>query len=380
MGGLTARDRVKIDGVEAIPIRIPNRQPLRLATTLLEHQDNVIVRMRAGELVGLGETQPLAGFAGCAESQRTIVPLIREWLAPLVVGRDPFDLDGIAGDLAAAAPEAPYARAAVVDALYDLAARALGVPLCQLLGGRVRDRIPVVWTIGIKERAVMVEEARQAVARGYRLLKVKAGSAPAAEDAGNLEAIRNAVGAGVGLRVDANGALSFDGALALLRAVAGLALDLVEQPLAIDDLDGMARLIELTGVPIMPDESLHSPESALRLVSRKAASIFGMKLAKHGGVHPARRIAAIARAASIPVYPGGQPGTSVGSATAAHFYAATPNATLGGDFHIGPAGWLAGDVVRVPLAVADGHAAVPAGPGIGMELDEARLSRYTRDL
>jgi muconate cycloisomerase len=363
-----------IDRLDVIPIRVPNRVPITLATIRLEHQDNVIVRLRAGALEGLGETEPLAGFQGCTETQASIVPLIRERLAPLVVGQDAFQVERLVRDMEEAAPRSPYGRAAVVDALYDLIARAYDVPLYQLLGGLYRDRIPVVWTIGIKERAEMAEEARWAVGRGFRLLKVKVGARTG--DAQNVAAVREAVGPNVGLRIDANGALTFDQALALLRDLSACKLEMVEQPLDIADLGGMARLIEMGGVPVMPDESLHSLESALALVTCRAASIFGMKLAKHGGIYYGQRIAAIAQAASIPIYPGGQPATSIGSATAAHFYAATWNATLGGDFHVGPAGWLAGDVVKAPLVVKDGYAVVPRGPGIGMELDEAELARY----
>ena len=89
-------------------------------------------------------------------------------------------------------------------------------------------------------------------------------------------------------------------------------------------------------------------------------------------------LAAIAQAAGLPIYPGGQPGTSVGSATAAHFYAATWNVTVGGDFHVGAAGWLADDIVHAPLRVIDGHAFIPDdGPGIGVTLDPLKLEKYT---
>src|SRR5437660_7244617 len=91
-----------IDGVEVIPVRLPNRIPLKLATGVLEHQDNVIVRLRAGRLAGLGETQPLDGFQGCTESQATIVPLIRERLAPVLLGRSPFEVERIVRDMEAA--------------------------------------------------------------------------------------------------------------------------------------------------------------------------------------------------------------------------------------------------------------------------------------
>lgn len=367
---------MRIDRVEVIPIRVPNRVPIKLSSMLLERQENVIVRLRAGSLTGIGETQPLCGFQGCTESQGTIVPLIRDRFAPLLVGRSPFDLERIIRDLEQAIWGNPYAKAAVIDALYDLMAKAYGVPLYQLLGGCYRDKIPVVWTIGIKDPQKMAEEALRALERGFRLIKVKVGALRLEEDVQNVEAVREAVGPEIGLRVDANGALSFVQGLALLRNLSPFNLELVEQPLRIWDLDGMARLIELVGIPIMPDESLHSLQSALELVAKRAASIFGMKLAKHGGVYYSQKIAAIAQAASIPIYPGGQPGTSVGSATAAHFYAATWNATLGGDFHIGPAGWLADDVVRNPLVVKEGYAFVPQEVGIGVEVDEEKLIKY----
>ncbi len=371
---------MKIERVEVIPIRVPNRVPLKIATSLLIQQDNVLVKLHAGGLVGLGETQPLMGFAGCTESQLSIVPLIRERLAPLLLGQEIFEIERSMRAMDQAVWGNPYAKTAVADALYDLVARALGLPLHQFLGGLYRDRIPVVWTIGIKDRAAMVEEARWALDRGFRLLKLKVGAQRAADDIRMVEAIREAVGPEVGLRVDGNTGLAFTEARRLLTALSAFDLELAEQPLAIDDLDGMARLIELTGVPIMPDESLTSLESALAIVTRRAASFFGMKLAKHGGIHVGRKIAAIAQAASIPIYPGGQPGTSVGSATAAHFYAATWNVTTGGDFHVGPAGWLAGDIVRNPLVVKDGYALVPEGVGIGMELDESKLEKYAVQL
>src|SRR5260370_10214788 len=104
----------------------------------------------------------------------------------------------------------PYDKAAVVDAPCDLTAKTYGVPLHQLLGGLYRDRIPVVWTIGIQDRRRMADEARWALGRGFRLVKVKIGSAHAAEDIENVAAVRAAVGPEVGLRVDANGGFGLD--------------------------------------------------------------------------------------------------------------------------------------------------------------------------
>ena len=133
---------MKIDRVEVIPIRVPNRVPMKLSTGLLEFQENVIVRVRAGDVTGIGETEPLRGFQGCAESQATIVHMIRERFAPLLFGRDCFDIEKIARDFENTIWGNPYAKAGVINALYDLMARALKMPLCQMLGGCYRESSP----------------------------------------------------------------------------------------------------------------------------------------------------------------------------------------------------------------------------------------------
>ena len=137
----------------------------------------------------------------------------------------------------------------------------------------------------------------------------------------------------------------------------------------------MARLSDVLGVPVMADESANSIQSVMEIVKRKAASIIDIKLAKMGGIYNARKVAAIADAAGLPLYAGGQVATSIGAATAAHFYTATSN-VIGGDFQLGPDGWLAADIVKKPLQVKGGLAEVPVdGPGIGVELDEEKLEK-----
>ncbi len=365
-----------ITKVEVFPIRMPNRNPIKLSTGVLHYQDNVIVRVWAGDFYGIGETEPLAGFQGCEENHQTIVPLIRNRYTAQLIGRDPFDIANIVDVLDRTAPQNPYAKNGVVNALYDLMAKLSGLPLCEFLGRRWRDRIPVVWTVGIKDLDGMADEAKEAVAKGYKLLKLKIGGRPLEHDIANVTTVRQAVGDAVGIRVDANASLDFEEAYTILRQLAPLRLDLVEQPLDIADIDGMARLTQLNLIPIMPDESLRSIESAEEIARKGAASIFGIKLAKHGGIYDGLQIVQIARAAGIPIYPGNQPSTSIGSANAAHFFAATDIATLGGDFHIGPAGWLADDIVKQPLRIEQGFAYVPQGLGIGMDIDEEKLEKY----
>ena len=369
---------MKIGKVDAIPFSIPYQVPVTISTGTLLVQESVLVRLTADNgTTGLGETQPIPFFQGCGETQDTILALIDNVYAPLLIGQRPFDIEKLNQVMETAVCGGNYARTAVGDALYDLVARALDVPLFDLLGGLCRDRIPVVWSIGMKPARAMAEEAKQQCGRGYFLLKCKIGAADHNRDIENVAAIREALGQDVSFRVDGNAGMSYSAALLRLkRMVEAYRLDFVEQPVAIWDLDGMARLSDVLGVPVMADESANSVQSVMEIVKRRAASIIDIKLAKVGGIYNAVRIAAIADAAGMPVYAGGQVASSIGAATAAHFYAAARN-VIGGDFHLGPDGWLAADIVKKPLEVQDGYARVPMdGPGIGVELDEKKLERW----
>ena len=366
-----------IERIEVLPIKIPTRIPIKLANATHYSQENVIVRVWSGGDYGLGETEPFLGFEGCGETQNSIVYMIRDVLAPAIIGTGLFDIGLIGRKLDELSDDQPYARNGLVNAIYDLMARKRKMPLWKFLGGAFREKLPVVWTIGIREdSAEMAEQAKEAVSRGYRLLKLKIGGRPIEKDIENVSRIRAAVGDGIGIRLDANGGLSLDDAREIFTRLKALRIDLVEQPLIMADIGGMAKLVAERVIPVMPDEGLTSIASARRISLKAAATIFGMKLAKHGGVDNGLRIVKIAREIGVPIYPGNQPSTSIGSANAAHFFASIDIATLGGDFHVGPAGWLADDIVVSPLRVEGGFAYVPQGLGIGMELDEAKISTY----
>ncbi|HZQ10493.1 MAG TPA: enolase C-terminal domain-like protein [Anaerolineae bacterium] len=291
------------------------------------------------------------------------------------MGRDAAEIERIMDDLDAVVRGSSYAVTAVGDALYDLLAKLLGVPLYTLLGGLYRDRVQMVWSIGMKATSEMEKEANAVKERGYRKVKIKVGSPNPQDDIEHARAVRQVLGKENSFRIDANAGYTFKDALSTILAMKELELEFVEQPLPIWDLDGLRKLSEIVNLPIMADESVNTPQSALELVKRQAAAIFDIKLAKHGGVYYARKIAAIAKTANIPLYAGNQPASSIGAATAIHFFAATKN-VIAGDFNIGPDGWLADDIVTKPLALEGPFALVPPGVGIGVELDEAKLARY----
>jgi muconate cycloisomerase len=367
---------MKISEIEVIPFSLPYKTPFRMSTGIIHTADNVLVKIFADNgLVGLGETQPVPGMQGCTETQASICEVINTHCSPLLEGQEPRDIDKIMESLESVMLDSRYAMAAVCNGLYDLLAKSLNIPLYDLLGGLYRGQIEMVWPIGIQPTTEVEQEVQLAKKKGYRKIKIKVGSPDRDEDIEHISAAQSLGGKEFSLRIDANGCYSFSEALHIIQAVNMDSLDLIEQPLPFWDIDGLAKLSNLIDIPIMADESCHSVQSALELAKKKAVSIFDIKLEKNGGIHNASKIAAIAQAANISLYAGGNPGSSISAATSVHFFAALPN-VMGGDFNVGQAKSLSGDIAAKPLELKEPFVLVPNGPGIGIDLDEKKLAKY----
>jgi muconate cycloisomerase len=375
-------DGVAIRGIEVIPLRIPFKSPYKIATADnagRPHFDVVIVRLRSDAGVeGIGETQAWRR-QGSTEDVLNLTRSIREYFAPLVVGRSPFDIAPIMSDLDKVLYQALYAQAAIGDALYDLCARLLGIPAYQLLGGKCRDRAKLVAVLPLQTDVGELRAlARWYYERGFRHFEVKIGLDSTA-DLRNVEAMRETFGDAVCLRVDANAALSYDAALSLVRRLAPLGVDIVEQPLPIWDLEGMAALAARSEIPIMADESVSTMQSLLEIIRRRAATSIQTKIGKNGGIYHIRRLWPLAEAAGIGIMPGNHPITSVAAAATAHLCAAWSGRLIEGCFAENMAGEQADEIVCNPPVIEGGECVIPAGPGFGMVLDEAKIKRYRLD-
>src|SRR5437899_2691520 len=181
------------------------------------------------------------------------------------------------------------------------------------------------------------------------------------------------------LRVDANGALAYDAALALLRKLELYDIDVAEQPVAIWDLEGLAALCRATSIPIMADESVSTDHSLLEVIRRRAATVVQTKIAKNGGMYRVWRLWTLASAAGMRIYPGNHPSTSVATAAVAQLCAAWPGTLMEGVFAVGVSGALGADIVTEPIVPVNGEIRVPSGPGLGVELDADAIARYRTD-
>jgi cis-L-3-hydroxyproline dehydratase len=316
--------------------------------------------------VGWGETAPLGAFydpAFAAGARAAIAEL-----APLVAGQAADRPASLERRLAAAIKGHPYARAAIVNAACDLAARRAEVPLCDWLGGRDGETVDLYRSLVSDAPRQMAARAVELIGRGYRRLQVKIGGDPVA-DAAALAAVRDAAGASVPLFADANG--SYDRAAARRFLAAARGIDFwLEQPCAT-----YAECRDLRGicdVPLVLDESIDSVPALVRAASDGVADAVTIKLARVGGLLEAARIRDVAVALGIAVTIEDTGGSDIATATMVHASLSTPAArrlhTV--DFNA----W-------VTVANADGmpspHAGrigVPDGPGLGLEVREAVLA------
>jgi muconate cycloisomerase len=371
------RSALPIADVRVVRADIPVRRPHAMSFTTLEAVNFAFVRLETTEgLVGWGEAACLGGPTWSEESAESVAATVERYLAPWLRGRDAAAIEALRLEMARRIQGNPFARAAVEMALWDLNGRALGVPVHRLLGGAVRDRVALSWSLAVASPEEEVEEAREKVTRGHRIFKIKTAALPLAHDLERVRRIRAAVGPDVSLRVDANQGWDRPTALRAVRALERHGLDFVEQPLPRWDLDGMAWIGRRSAVPIMADESCFSPQDALQIARRGGVSILALKVTKSAGLIGAMAIARVAEAAGLGGYVGCMIETSLGTAAYLQVALAAAPVTWGCEL-FGPL-LLRGDVTRQPVRYADGCILATDGPGLGVEVDEAAIVEWAR--
>jgi L-alanine-DL-glutamate epimerase-like enolase superfamily enzyme len=217
----------------------------------------------------------------------------------------------------------PSAKATIDIALHDILGRTACKPTWRLLGG-FRERVLTDITLSIKPPKEMAKDALKAVKKGFKALKVNVGINPK-EDVERIKLIREAVGNKTAIRIDANQGWTVTQALDVLRKLEKFNVEFVEQPIEAKNIHGMAKIKKNSPIPVMADESVHSPTDALCLIKENAVDLINIKLMKTGGIYNAKKIAAIAEAANVPCMIGCMGESTIGITAAVHFAAATKN-------------------------------------------------------
>lgn len=325
------------------PLDLHLRHTFRLSRGASDVRHNLLVELEHEGRVGLGEAVPIPRYAQDRDSSAAVVETM--------VGRlgDPRAFRGAARAAAVDGQEA--AQAAVDMALHDLAGKRMGVPLYELLGLDAHATPATSYTIGLDTPEMVERKVREAGA--YEILKVKMGSD---EDRAVLETVRGVTEQR--LLVDANEGWTLDGARQRLEWLAGLGVELVEQPLPADHLEETRELRRESPLPLFADESVHRAEDIPRIAS--AFDGINIKLAKSGGIGEALRMIATARAHGMRVMLGCMVESSVGITAAAHLSPLVDYADLDGNL-------LIVDDPFTGAQIVDGRIVLPDAPGLGVE-------------
>lgn len=376
--------------VELRLLTVPFRTPVIAAGRRWTGRRLGLVRVSAGNgLEGVGEIAleagpvldaPLASALAVALTGLDVDdgPATVRRLASLArrVERDPVVALVAGGAPSMQAAVGRAVRAGAEAALLDLRGRATGCPVRDLLGPTGRAEVAVNGLVAAVAAEGAAREAAVLAAAGYRCLKLKVGSERTLDElVARVAAVRSAIGPEVRLRLDANGAWGEAQAIRALRALGGFGLEYVEQPVATRlGAAALGRVRRGSPVPIAADESVTGPPAAARLVGERAVDFLVVKPARVGGPGVALEIAERAVARGVGVIVSTMFETGIGLASALHVAAALPgpDRTHG----LGTAELLVSDLLVGGSQVADGRLAVPAGPGLGITLDEAAIERY----
>ncbi len=358
---------MRIEAIQVYRVAMPLVYPFRTSFGDEECIESVLVRMRADGVDGWGEATPWRSPAYSAEWAAGAFLLVRDWLAPLVVGREVGSGAALQALLVRFRGN-PFAKASLDLAWWDLHARLAGAPLWRALGGR-GPTIDVGADLGVMESLdALLAEVERVVQAGFKRLKLK--YRPGWEVA-MVAAVRAAHPKMV-IHVDCNSAYTLDD-LPMFRELDGYGLAMIEQPLAHDDLVDHAALQRAIATPICLDESITTPAAARQAIELGACRWVNVKPGRVGGLTPAVAIHDLCREAGIPCWVGGMLESAVGQAHNLAL-ATLPNFTYPAD--IFPSSrFYARDLAEPEMSLcAPSQMRAEPGPGIGCAPDPGRLA------
>jgi L-Ala-D/L-Glu epimerase len=367
---------MKITAVDIIPYRIPNRQVHKIATLTLSAVDNIIVRIKTDkDIEGIGECVTEAKWNSNVMEAHAV--LLSKYLAPAIIGADPFRLRDVWVRMDAVVNGQLPAKGAIDIALHDLIGKALGIPVWKFLGGDNSRPVLVEgpgYGIGFMEPQPAVEMALRGISDGCRQIEIKCGHpAGPAHDLAVIEAVHRACGPEVTLKIDCTEAYSFKDALKYLPMFAAANVVWAEQPMRRHEVQAMGVLRPLVPLKIALEESVGSPADILRVAALGAADGIHVKLAMLGGMSKCMDIAKVCDAAGLAVLPGCSTASGIGL-TAAHHFAAAIEPARG--CHASPLGRAVDDIIQDPLPPYPAEVKLTDAPGLGVEVDWDKVAKY----
>lgn len=353
--------KIKITNITVQRYNLKLKEPFKIALGTITEAKNVLVIIETDTgLKGYGEAVEMPFVTG--EVQSGIISAIENHISPILIGEDPRNIERIITKMDVALQGNMAAKAGVDIALHDLVGKIAKMPLYQWLGG-YENHYESDITIGISETGIMVEKALKAMRMGYSALKIKVGI-DSRKDVERVKKIREAVGPKIIIRLDANQGWQPKEAIHVINQLSSFDIELVEQPVPASDIEGLGFVRRNVGVPIMADESVFSPEDALRVIQEKAVDMINIKLMKSGGIFKAKKISDLAEAAGIPCMVGCMLESKIAVTAAAHLVASSKNIQI---VDLDSPTFLADDFVDGGVEAVGGKIVLPASEGLGIK-------------
>jgi|LSQX01.2.fsa_nt_gb L-alanine-DL-glutamate epimerase-like enolase superfamily enzyme len=362
---------VKIAQIRTHRVSVPLLYPFKAAYGVRDTADFVLLEIEDSEgRVGLGEASTIPIYD--EGSQGGVAYVIDKYLKPILIGRNPLEINKLMELIGNTVKGERYSRCAVNFALYDLAGKISGLPVCRLLGG-VPGPVRVCWVLSAKNPHQIQEEAEIKLQEGFKTFKLKVGTT-LEQDLANLHALREAVGKEK-IRLDGNGAWSPKEALQAIEKFAPYAPEHIEQPVPAEDLGGLKYVRSRSVLPVVADESVLTSREVFQAVALGACDRVNIKISRCGGGTEAIKMMGVARAGGVDYFWGSMLELGVGTVASAHFASAYPNPGMETEL-IGPL-LLKYDVLKKPLRYDKGMLYLSEEPGLGIELDRAALKEFT---
>ena len=360
---------IKIERIELHHVSQQLVHPFQTSFGVQIERSCILVSVYSEGLVGWGECPTALNPGYSYETVKTAWHIMSDFLAPVLIGQAVSSPETVPHYFKKVRGHA-MAKAGLENAIWDLCAKAQGVPLSKLLGGQ-RDQVAVGVSIGIQPTLeALLERIAHFVEKGYGRIKMKI---EPGWDLEPLSAVRKQH-PNIKLMADANSAFTLNH-IKLFQQMEPLDLLMIEQPLHYDDILEHAKLQAQINTPICLDESIHSTDHARWAIEAKACRILNMKVGRVGGLSSALTIHDLCATAGIPLWCGGMLETGVGRAINLHL-ATLPNFTLPGDISATERYYI--EDVAAPsfyLNSEDSTITVPTTPGIGVEVVPMRLEQ-----
>ncbi len=355
---------MRIVDIKTSRISVPLKKPFKTALRTVTIAESIIVKVMSDNgKVGWGEAPPTLVITG--ESLDSIETAIHQPIKAALIGKDLSAYEDVFQTLHKVLVRNTSAKAAIDMALYDLISQEAGMPLYQFLGG-YRNELETDFTVSVNSPKEMGEDAVEYVKNGFTVLKIKVGKDDIKKDIQRIQEIRNRIGNEIKIRLDANQGWEVKEAIHSILKMEdmGLNIELIEQPVKADDIDGLKKVTDAVETPIMADESVFSPEQAFLVAKNKSADLINIKLMKAGGIYKAEWINRIAETSGIQCMVGSMIESRLAITAAAHFAASKKNITR---YDFDAPLMLDSDLIQGGVMYHGNKITFPASSGLGIQ-------------